>query len=139
MLKEVVVVALVAASIAGCATKRNERVTELSGPEMEFCTCREIELEMAKVEQFRSQVADGAKTDWRSVAGFLGDFGIGNSMERSKAECSATQRMLALQTLEAQKRCGIVVAPPPVANPIPPQSSQEPARTPGGAIKIPIR
>ena len=40
-----------------------------------------------------------------SVLGFLGDYGIGNSMERGSAERSATQRLRQLQDLRASKGC----------------------------------
>jgi len=105
VLKVGLVAVLVASSVAGCATKRYGRLTEVSGVESNFYTCREIQLEKAKVEAFRLQVAQGAQIDWRSVAGFLGDYGIGNAMEKSDAERSAATRMNSLMALEAQKGC----------------------------------
>ena len=104
-MRAVVMVAIAAVAISGCATKRYGRAQPVSGVEGQFYTCREIELEIAKVEAFRQQIAEGAKVDWRSVAGFLGDYGIGNAMEKSAAEKSATERMNQLMTLRAQKGC----------------------------------
>lgn len=103
VLKVGLVAVLVASSVAGCATKRYGRLTEVSGVESNFYTCREIQLEKAKVEAFRLQVAQGAQIDWRSVAGFLGDYGIGNAMEKSDAERSATTRMNSLWRWKLKK------------------------------------
>lgn len=96
---------VLAVGASGCATKRYGRLTDVSGVEQTEMTCREVRLEKAKVEAFRLQVANGAKIDWRSVAGFLGDYGIGNAMEKTDAEKSATRRMMQLDTMYAQKRC----------------------------------
>jgi hypothetical protein len=70
--------------------------------EAQYYSCHDINLEIAKVEAFRQQIAEGSKVDWKSVAGFLGDYGIGNAMEKSEAEKTATTRMNALLTLKAQ-------------------------------------
>ena len=74
--------ALTLAMTSGCATKRYGRMQELSGVERTHYTCREIELELAKVAEFRRQIAEGAEINLASVGGFLGDFGIGNAMEK---------------------------------------------------------
>ncbi len=44
------------------------------------------------------------------VAGFLGDFGIGNSIEYNHAIGAATSRENALYGLKAEKGCGSVAA-----------------------------
>lgn len=95
----------VSLSLGACATKRYGRMTELSDPEREGYTCRELAIEVAKVRAFQDQVAKGARIDWRSVAGFLGDYGIGNAMERADAEKSAQRRLDALMQAEADKKC----------------------------------
>lgn len=108
-------VGCIALAVSGCATKRYGRLQPVSGAESSFYSCREIELEMAKVESFRNQVSDGAKVNFASVAGFLGDWGIGNSMEKNAAEKSANERMVQLSGLKAAKGCGYRAAPSPEA------------------------
>ena len=96
---------LTLAMTSGCATKRYGRMQELSGVERTHYTCREIELELAKVTEFRRQIAEGAEINLASVGGFLGDFGIGNAMEKGAAERTAAQRETDLLDLKASKRC----------------------------------
>jgi hypothetical protein len=73
---------------------------------MQAYSCREIDLEISKVESFQRQIAEGAEFNAASALGILGDFGIGNSMERSSAEKSAAIRLGQLRDLRAQKQCG---------------------------------
>ncbi len=109
--------ALIVLSLSGCATKRYGRLTPLSGAEMTTYTCREIAIELAKVEAFEDSIKTGSQTNVASVAGFLGDFGIGNSMEKGSAEKSAVERRQQLRKLESEKGC---------AN-LPPAASASPA------------
>lgn len=67
--------------------------------------CNDLALEIVRAEQIRLQVADTANLDWRSAAGFLGDFGIGNAMARSEADKAVNQRIVALRNAQADKRC----------------------------------
>lgn len=107
MKKLATITAIVAiAFTTGCATKRYGRVQPLTGAEMTAYTCREVDLEIAKVESFQRQIAEGAEFNAASALGILGDFGIGNSMERSSAEKSAAVRLGQLRDLRAQKSCG---------------------------------
>lgn len=69
--------------------------------------CKQIGIEIAKVEGFEQQVYEGAKIDWRSVAGFLGDYGIGNAMEKNEALKSAADRKAELRKLQADKGCPV--------------------------------
>ena len=88
----------------GCATKRYGRQTELGAVEKTELTCREIDIELSKVREFQNQVnKDGF--DGRDVMGILGDFGIGNAMERSDAMKSAELRLQQLQDLRKAKNC----------------------------------
>ena len=88
----------------GCATKRYGRQTELGAVEKTELTCREIDIELSKVREFQNQVnKDGF--DGRDVMGILGDFGIGNAMERNDAMKSAELRLQQLQDLRKAKNC----------------------------------
>ncbi len=67
--------------------------------------CGDIRLEMIRAEQVQAQIADTANPDWRSAAGFLGDFGIGNAMARSDADKAITGRISGLRQAQAAKNC----------------------------------
>lgn len=106
MRKTMLIVALAAtAATTGCATKRYGRVQPLTGAEMQAYSCREVDLEIAKVQAFQQQIAEGAEFNAASALGILGDFGIGNSMERGSAEKSAAIRLGQLRDLRAKKGC----------------------------------
>ena len=49
--------------------------------------------------------------DWRSVAGFLGDLGIGNGMAKSEAHKAVNARRAALQEVQAKRDCVKDVVP----------------------------
>ena len=109
MKNKIIILLLVLASgmlvFSGCATKRYGRMTPLTDMEKNLYDCKDIELEISKVEKFILEVNEGAKIDARSVAGFLGDFGIGNSMEKNEALKSAYKRLEELKALKIQKDC----------------------------------
>ncbi len=94
-------------AMSGCATKRYGRMQPLVPAEADAMDCKQIGIEIAKVEGFEQQVADGAKIDWKSVAGFLGDYGIGNTMEKNAAIESAGKRKSELRALQVQKQCNV--------------------------------
>lgn len=123
----VLVVLTVALASGGCATKRYGRVQSLTTAERQFYSCPAIEVEIAKVEAFRLQIAQGAQFNGASVMGFLGDWGIGNASEKNAAERTATERMTNLLALRAEKGCGAAIRtdqdgnmrPAPVPEPTP--------------------
>ena len=91
--------------LMGCATKRYGRLQPLTGAERVAYTCRDIDIEIAKVGAFQQQVIEGAQFNVASVLGILGDYGIGNSMERGSAEASAARRLGQLNDLKAERGC----------------------------------
>lgn len=95
---------------AGCATKNYGRQGTLTDYESRTLSCREIELETARVHGFLAHVEKESQFDARSVLSFLGDFGMGNVMEKSSAIESANARLGQLQALRAQRRCGTGLA-----------------------------
>lgn len=120
------VLAAVAASllVAGCATKRYPIATPLSPAEAAAYNCRELELELLRTEQVELQITQTAETDWRSVAGFLGDYGIGNAMAKSEAERALAERTATIRAAQVQRGCLAVreepaPAPAPDAAPSP--------------------
>ncbi len=94
--------------VFGCATKRYGRLQPVSATEAQLYDCRDIEIELAKVNAFREQIAEADNINMASVAGFLGDFGIGNTMEHSEALDTATVRESQLRELQAEKGCAMV-------------------------------
>ncbi len=98
---------LISLLLIGCATERFGRQTPLTDYEIAHYSCEDIDLEIAKVDGFIKEVT-GAKQKFKStdVWAFLGDFGIGNSMEYSSAVESATERLDDLHKLKIDKKCG---------------------------------
>jgi hypothetical protein len=103
--------------VTGCATKRYPVVTPLSGAEKAMYSCRELQLEMLKAEEVQLKITQTAETDWRSVAGFLGDYGIGNAMAKSEASRAVAERVSTIRAAQAEKGClpGLESAAAPAA------------------------
>jgi hypothetical protein len=97
--------ALAVTVLAGCATKTYGRQGDLTSFEQSSMTCREIDLEEAKVQGFIQHVDDESSFSGRSVLSFMGDFGIGNTMEKSAALDSANKRLKALQAARQARNC----------------------------------
>lgn len=98
-------VSAVAISMSACATKRYPIATTFTQAEAAAMNCNDLRLELIRAEQVQAQIADTANLDWRSAAGFLGDFGIGNAMARSDADKAITTRIAGIRQAQADKRC----------------------------------
>ena len=96
-----------ATALQGCATKTYGRQGTLTNYEKETMTCREIDLEIAKTQGFIDHVNTESKFSGRDVLAILGDFGIGNSLERSAAIESANKRIEQLRDLKTAKKCSV--------------------------------
>lgn len=96
---------LVFVALQGCATKHYGRQGQLTAYETETMSCREIDLEMAKVRGFIDHVNKESEFSGKDVLAILGDFGIGNSMEKSAAIESANNRLDSLRDLKKSKKC----------------------------------
>lgn len=101
------------ALVSGCSTKNYGRQGELTQYEKDTMSCREIELEEAKVHGFLQHVDKESQFDGRSVLSFLGDFGIGNTMEKNSALESANTRLSQLQLLRVKNGCTLGVSRTP--------------------------
>lgn len=110
-MKRKLMLVLCLGALSACATKHYGREGQLTDYEKSTMSCREIDLERAKVNGFIGQVHQESKFDGRSVLSFLGDFGIGNVMEKDAALKSANERRQALDDLRASKNCGYATAP----------------------------
>lgn len=104
-MRNILIITAVLLVIGGCATKRYGRLQPVSETEASLYDCRDIELELAKVAAFRDQMAKADDLGVASVAGFLGDFGLGNAMEHSAASDTANEREKQLRDLKSQKGC----------------------------------
>ena len=77
----------------------------VTGYESNALTCEDIKVELSKIDAFELQVAEGAEFSGLSVASFLGDFGIGNTIEKNTALTTAKKRKVQLNDLSATKGC----------------------------------
>lgn len=100
--------------LAGCATERFGREQHVTQAEKVSLSCEQIDLEIAKVDGFLTDVQAGwDDTKGRRFWAFFGDFGIGNHRERSDAVDSADERRIQLVDVRAVKHCaGIPEARP---------------------------
>lgn len=105
-MKNTILLLTAATLLTACATQRYGREAQLSSAERDQLTCKQIRLEIAKTESFLSDLAiQRADTNIAHVAGFLGDFGIGNALEGDAAEKSGQVRLKQLKELKTSKRC----------------------------------
>ncbi len=100
-----IVVTLGIVFLQGCATKNYGRQGILSSYEYETMTCREINLELAKMQGFIEYVNKESEFSGKDVLAILGDFGVGNYMEKNDAIKSANNRIVALNDLKKHKQC----------------------------------
>jgi hypothetical protein len=77
----------------------------LTDYEKQTMTCRDIDLETAKVRGWMDGVNKESEFSGRDVLAILGDFGIDNSMERGAAMESANNRLASLHDLKSGKKC----------------------------------
>ena len=106
-MKKYTVVAILVGILAlgACATKRYPIATPLSSAETSQMTCRELNLEIIRAEQVQVQISNTAQMDWRSAAGFLGDYGIGNAMAKNDAEKAIRTRIVSIREAQAKSNC----------------------------------
>ncbi|HHB9431401.1 TPA: hypothetical protein ACOEOA_000419 [Stenotrophomonas maltophilia] len=134
--KFVVAGALLILVFSGCATKRYGRLQPITSYETLTYSCEQIRIELSKVDAFDRQVEQQAKFSGMSVASFLGDFGIGNVIERNEAKRTSVERRSQLQGAFSAKRCGDVEVPRADAPPatVNPPSEAAPAAQPAKVI-----
>ncbi len=68
-------------------------------------TCKDLKLAILRSEQVDQQINETGKMDGRSVAGFLGDFGIGNSMAKNEARTALSTRVQTIRDAQVEKGC----------------------------------
>lgn len=109
MKKAITAACLIAAALtaSACATKRYPIATQWTSAEAEALDCNGLRLELVRANQVQTQIAETADFDWRSVAGFLGDYGIGNAMAKSDADKAIRERISGIQEAQRAKRCPV--------------------------------
>jgi len=91
---------------SSCATQRYGRLQRVTEAERNYLTCKNIEVEIEKAQEFTNETTEkDNEFTGRDVLAFLGDFGIGNSLEFSDAIKSGTDRLKDLNALKAEKGC----------------------------------
>lgn len=101
----ITVAAIAAIAVGACSTKSYPIEAQLSEAEIELMDCRELAREALRAENVRAQINDTANLNWRSAAGFLGDFGIGNAMARNDAERALDARLSTIRQAQLAKNC----------------------------------
>lgn len=96
---------IAALSLSACATKRYPIAAQWTQAEAEALDCNGLRLELIRAQQVQTQIAETADFDWRSVAGFLGDYGIGNAMAKTDADKAIRERISGIQAAQRNKRC----------------------------------
>jgi len=97
--------AMLAAVLAGCVTKQYGRQEALTDRDRQFMACGDIDRDLLQVEGWQRQVERRSDWDGWDALAVLGDFGIGNSIERGEALKSAELRKEQLRELRAARGC----------------------------------
>ena len=92
-------------AVSGCATKTYGRQSALTSFEKDSMTCREIDLDLAKTRGFIDHVNKESEFSGKDVLAILGDFGVGNSLERTAAIESANSRIASLNDMRRTRPC----------------------------------
>ncbi len=103
MKNKILFVLLLTMLSTGCATKHYGRMGDVTEYETKVMECNYIDMEIAKSEGFISRVEKESQFSAASVFSFLGDFGIGNMMEKRAALNSANDRLTMLRQVRATK------------------------------------
>lgn len=91
--------------MTACNTKYYPMVSPEPEASSAMLSCDQLQVEVLRVEEARHQVLKTASWDWRSIAGFVGNLGIGNAMAKSEAELALSERLHTLRRAQAQRGC----------------------------------
>ena len=96
---------LAAATLPGCVTKQYGRQAELLPAEKANLTCQQIGFELAKVDDYTRWVEMKSEPNGWDALAVIGDFGIGNTIERGEALKSAELRREQLAEVQQARSC----------------------------------
>jgi len=105
-------VSVLAVALTGCVTKQYGRQAELADTEKQRLDCPAIDQEVVKLDRYVDWVNKKSEYDGWDVLAILGDFGVGNAIERGEALKAAELRKHQLVALGTQKACVAQVAGP---------------------------
>ena len=91
--------------VCACATKRYPIAMPVAPEEIALMSCNDIALEIVRADLVEKQINETGTMDGRTVAGFLGDFGIGNGMAKDEARKALASRREGLHAAQIQKGC----------------------------------
>ncbi|WP_313570055.1 hypothetical protein [Pantoea piersonii] len=89
--------------LSACATKQYPQTPAVTDEEAVALDCQALEREIAKTHGIQQEIKQTSNFDYRTVMGFLGDFGIGNGIARHNASEKAKSRLSQLQALRDVK------------------------------------
>ncbi|GLC92346.1 hypothetical protein Tamer19_17540 [Cupriavidus sp. TA19] len=113
MKKTIALAGLALLAAQGCATKNYGTQSPLTDFERQTLTCREIQVEEAKVQGFRAKIeGQSVRLDARDFVPW--NFGIGNSLSYSEAVESADRRAQQLHAAAIEKGCVATKSHPPL-------------------------
>lgn len=103
MKKSVLLVTLSSLFLISCATKQYPQAAVLTAEESSIMTCNDLKIEIAKTRGIQNEIESTGEFDGKTVLGFLGDFGIGNGMEKGDARKKVQSRLTQLESLKSIK------------------------------------
>jgi hypothetical protein len=97
--------AAIVAALSGCVTKQYGRQEALTDRDRQLMACSDIDRDLVQVAGWQQQVDRRSQFDGWDALAVLGDFGVGNSIERGEALKSAELRTDQLRELRVAKGC----------------------------------
>lgn len=104
-MKTKIIVFVSVVALTACATKRYPIAVPLSASEAEVMTCKDLQIEMARLDEVEHQINETSEFDTRTVLGGLGDLGIGNRMAQNEARAALTERRSNVRDAQVRKGC----------------------------------
>ncbi|MEZ3498984.1 hypothetical protein HP564_05390 [Pantoea sp. KPR_PJ] len=89
--------------LTACATKQYPQAPEVTNEEAVTLNCQALNFEIARTHAIQQEIKQTSRFDYRTVMGFLGDFGIGNGLARHNASEKAKSRLSQLEALRNVK------------------------------------
>lgn len=92
--------------LSACATKQYPQAPAVTDEEAVSLDCQALEREIVRTHAIQKEIKQTSGFDFRTVMGFMGDFGIGNGIARRTASEKAKSRLSQLEALRDVK-CGM--------------------------------
>ena len=89
--------------LTACGTKPYPQAPAVTDEEAVSLSCQALKQEIAKTHGIQQEIKQTSSFDYRTVMGFVGDFGIGNGLARRTASEKAKSRLSQLEALRDVK------------------------------------